>query len=75
LSTDVTNQVGPHFREKPMISGLMFDALGAAGIDVGAICTSISSCSCLIPANQTEEAMRALHETFDAPHQITKFAP
>jgi aspartate kinase len=71
----VISVFGPHFREKPMISGLMFNALGAAGIDVCAICTSISSCSCLIPANQTEEAMRALHEKFEAPHQIAKFAP
>jgi aspartokinase len=66
---------GPHFRERPMISGLMFNALGTAGIDVLAISTSISSCSCLIQADQAEDAMRALHETFEAPHQVTKFAP
>ncbi len=66
---------GPHFRERPMISGLMFNALGTAGINVMAISTSISSCSCVIEAGQVEEAMRALHDTFEAPHQITKFAP
>lgn len=66
---------GPHFRERPMISGLMFNALGTAGIHVMAISTSISSCSCVIEADQIEEAMRALHETFEAPHQVTKFAP
>ncbi|MCX8118620.1 MAG: hypothetical protein N3G78_11880 [Desulfobacterota bacterium] len=66
---------GPHFRERPMISGLMFNALGTAGINVMAISTSISSCSCVIEASQVEEAMRALHDTFEAPHQITKFAP
>jgi len=66
---------GPHFRERPMISGLMFNALGTAGINVLAISTSISSCSCVIQADQTEDAMRALHETFEAPHQVTKFAP
>jgi len=66
---------GPHFRERPMISGLMFSALGTSGIHVLAISTSISSCSCLIQADQTEDAMRALHQTFEAPHQITKFAP
>jgi aspartokinase len=71
----VLSVFGPHFRERPMISGLMFNALGAAGIDVLAISTSISSCSCLIQAGQAEDAMRALHETFEAPHQITKFAP
>jgi aspartokinase len=66
---------GPHFRERPMISGLMFNVLGTAGINVLAISTSISSCSCLIQADQAEDAMRALHETFEAPHQVTKFAP
>jgi aspartokinase len=68
----VISVFGPHFRERPMISGLMFDTLGTAKIDVLAISTSISSCSCLIQANQTEEAMRVLYETFEAPHQITK---
>jgi len=71
----VISVFGPHFRERPMISGLMFNALGTAGIDVLAISTSISSCSCLIQADQAEDAMRALHETFEAPHQINKFAP
>ena len=66
---------GPHFRERPMISGLMFNALGTAGINVVAISTSISSCSCVIEADQIEDAIRALHETFEAPHQVTKFAP
>lgn len=66
---------GPHFRERPMISGLMFNALGAAGIIVMAISTSISSCSCVVEADQIENAMRTLHETFEAPHQVTKFAP
>jgi aspartokinase len=66
---------GPHFRERPMISGLMFNALGTAGINVMAISTSISSCSCVVEADQIENAIRVLHETFEAPHQVTKFAP
>jgi len=71
----VISVFGPHFRERPMISGLMFNALSGVGINVLAISTSISSCSCLIQADQVEDAIRALHETFEAPHQITKFAP
>jgi aspartokinase len=71
----VISVFGPHFRERPMISGLMFNTLGTTGINVLAISTSISSCSCLIQADQAEDAVRALHETFEAPHQITKFAP
>ena len=74
-SVTVISVFGPHFRERPMISGLMFNALGTTGINVLAISTSISSCSCLIQADQAEDAMRALHETFEAPHQVTKFAP
>ena len=71
----VISVFGPHFRERPMISGLMFNTLGETGINVLAISTSISSCSCLIQADQIEDAMRALRETFEAPHQITRFAP
>ena len=71
----VISVFGPHFREKPFISGLILNALGISGINILAVSTSISSCSCLIQADQTEDAMRALHETFDAPHQVTKFAP
>jgi len=71
----VVSVFGPHFRERPMISGLMFNTLGTAGINVLAISTSISSCSCLIQADQAEDAIRALHETFEAPHQVTRFAP
>jgi aspartate kinase len=74
-SVTVISVFGPHFRERPMISGLMFNALGTTGINVLAISTSISSCSCLIQTEQTEDAIRTLHETFDAPHQVTKFAP
>lgn len=63
---------GPHFREKPMISGLMFYVLGNAGIKVLAISTSISSCSCLINMDQLEDAINALFNTFEAP-PITNF--
>jgi aspartokinase len=70
----VISVFGPHFREKPMVAGLMFNALGTSGINVLAISTSISSCSCLIQADQTQNALRALHATFEAPHQITKVA-
>jgi aspartokinase len=71
----VISVFGPHFRERPMISGLILNALAISGINVLAISTSISSCSCLIQGDQVEDAMRALHETFEAPHQVTKFAP
>ncbi|NWF93344.1 MAG: hypothetical protein HXY46_10535 [Syntrophaceae bacterium] len=71
----VVSVFGPHFREKPFISGLILNALGISGIHILAISTSISSCSCLIQVDQLEDAMRALHQTFEAPHQVTRFAP
>jgi aspartokinase len=66
---------GPHFRERPMISGLMFSTLGSAGIRLLAISTSISTCSCVIPEGRLEEGVKALHLTFDAPHQQSPFCP
>lgn len=74
-NVSVISVFGPHFRERPSISGLMFNALGTAGINVLAISTSISSCSCLIQADQVERAMQVLQETFDVPHQVVKYAP
>ena len=74
-NVSVISVFGPHFREKPFISGSILNALGISGVKILAISTSISSCSCLVQGDQTGEAMRALHETFEAPHQITKFAP
>ena len=75
LDVAMISVFGPHFREKPMISGLMFEALGRAGIEVLAISTSISTCSCLIRGDHAEDAMEILHQTFEAPYQVTKFAP
>ncbi len=66
---------GPHFRERPMISGLMFSALGREGIPVLAISTSISTCSCVVPEMWVEAAVKALHLTFEAPQQQNPFCP
>jgi len=58
---------GPHFGERPGIAGVMFSTLAAAGINVLAISTSISSLSCLINVSDMDEAVRALREAFDLP--------
>jgi aspartokinase len=58
---------GPHFGERPGISGQMFSALGAAGISILAISTSISSLSCLIDVNRMDEAVEVLCAVFDTP--------
>ena len=58
---------GPHFGERPGIAGLMFSALASAGINILAISTSISTASCLIDANDMDEAIQAIEETFELP--------
>lgn len=58
---------GPHFREKPAIAGRMFSALSAAGINILAISTSISTLSCVIPESLLSLAVQVLSETFELP--------
>jgi aspartokinase len=70
----VVSVFGPHFREKPKISGIMFSALASVGINSIAISTSISSVSCVVEAAEVEAAVDALNETFEAPQQVKKRA-
>lgn len=58
---------GPDFRERPGIAGLMFSALGARGINILAISTSISTLTCVIDADRLSDAVVAMRETFDLP--------
>lgn len=58
---------GPHFGERPGISGTMFSALAEAGINIMAISTSISSLSCLVDASDMDAAVQALLEVFERP--------
>jgi aspartate kinase len=58
---------GPHFGERAGISGVMFSALAAAGINILAISTSISSLSCLIDASDMDGAVQALKIAFERP--------
>ena len=61
---------GPHFREKPAISGEMCSALGNANINILGISTSISSVCCLIKNDDFEAAYDALLEVFDLPQKF-----
>jgi aspartate kinase len=63
----VVSMFGPHFGERPGIAGVMFSALASAGINILAISTSISSTSCLIDADDMDEAVQALEEAFELP--------
>lgn len=58
---------GPHFRERPSIAGMMFTALGDAGINILAISTSISTLSCVIEEDLLPEAVRAISQVFELP--------
>jgi len=58
---------GPHFKEKPAISGKMCEQLGKYKINILGISTSISSISCIIGESSLEKAKDALLEAFKLP--------
>jgi len=58
---------GPHFRERHGIAGAFFNALAAAQINILAISTSVSTCSCLIRESELGAAVAALSRTFELP--------
>ncbi len=58
---------GPHFREKPAISGEMCSALGQIDVNILGISTSISSICCLIKDEDFDRAYDALLSVFDLP--------
>ena len=58
---------GPHFRDKPAISGQMCTVLGNAGINICGISTSISSVCCLIQDSEFDTAINQLLNVFQLP--------
>jgi aspartate kinase len=56
--------VGAGMRTHPGVAADMFDALAAAGINIGIISTSAVRISCVVPAAQVERAVQAVHECF-----------
>jgi len=58
---------GPDFRERPAIAAAVFSSMAAAGINILAISTSISTVSCLIDGSRVDDAIVALRESFDLP--------
>ena len=63
----VVSIFGPHFRERPGIAGTFFSALNSKGINIRAISTSISTCSCVISSCDLLNAVKAIGEFFDVP--------
>jgi aspartate kinase len=56
--------VGSNLSKVPGVAGRMFKTLSAKGINIEIISTSLSSVTCLIPAEKTEEAVAALEGEF-----------
>ncbi len=70
----VVSVFGPHFRERPKISGVMFTALASVGVSTLAISTSISSVSCVVESSSVDTAIDALYDAFEAPHRVKQRA-
>lgn len=58
---------GPHFRERHGIAGAFFYSLAEANINILAISTSVSTCTCLISEEDMERALGALKKVFQFP--------
>jgi aspartate kinase len=58
---------GPDFRERPGIAGKLFATLAAEGINIQAISTSISTVTVIITADRLDDAVAAIHRTFELP--------
>ena len=60
----------PHLREKPFVHGAMFSCLATEGINTLAICTSISSISCVVEGQYMATAVGSLEKTFITPSPV-----
>jgi len=56
--------VGAGMKTHPGVAAQMFSALAAANVNIDMISTSSIRISCVISGDQTEEAVRALHDSF-----------
>jgi aspartate kinase len=56
--------IGSNLSKVPGVAGRMFKSLSAKGINIEIISTSLSSVTCLIPFEKTEEALAALEGEF-----------
>jgi aspartate kinase len=58
---------GPDFRERPGIAGVAFGALAAAGINILAVSTSVSTVTCVIAEEDYDAALGAWRGVFALP--------
>ncbi len=57
--------VGAGMASNPGVAAAMFGALAAAGINIQMISTSEIKVSCIIPADDVQQAVRAVHRAFN----------
>jgi len=57
--------VGAGMISKPGVAGIMFEVLGANGINIEMISTSEIKISCVVKADQAKKAMELLHKAFE----------
>jgi len=68
--------VGAGMKTHPGVAAQMFSALAAANVNIDMISTSSIRISCVISGDQTEEAVRALHDSFAlSEEQLTVESP
>ena len=58
---------GPDFRIRSGLAGAILRTLQTAQVDIQAISTSTSTFTVLIPAEQAQLALSAIHQNFEAP--------
>lgn len=63
----VVSVYGPNFRDYPGIAGLACSTLDSVGVNIMAMCTSISTISCLIDRDRLSDAVKSLMEAFEVP--------
>lgn len=63
----IVSVYGPNFRDYPGVAGLACSTLDRVGVNIMAMCTSISTISCLIDGDSLSDAVSSLMEAFDVP--------
>lgn len=58
---------GPHFREKDSVAARFCTLLGAAGVNILGISSSISSVCCVIESHLLEQGKQAILKRFELP--------
>ena len=58
---------GPDFRIKPGLAGALIKTIHSAGVTIQSISTSLSTFTMIVPADQADRALAAIHQEFELP--------